>query len=75
MIDNIKITINIFSPINLLKTAKIPKTIISVKHKLICPTVDNSSLSSFDSFIIFCIDVSIDVSYTFAKLSLNVLFN
>ena len=60
---------------NLLKNANILKTINSVKHKLICPTVDNNSLFSFDSFIIFCIEVSIDVSYTFSKLSLTVLLS
>ena len=51
------------------------KTINSVKHRLICPTVDNNSLSSFDSFIMFCIEVSIGVSYTFSKLSLAVLLS
>lgn len=62
-----------FVPIYFAAIDKIAKIITSVKHKLICPAVDNNSLSSFESFIIFCIDVVIDVSYTFSKLSLKVL--
>ena len=65
--------INTFSPIKELIIASKAKTITSVKHKLICPTAAKRSLSSSDSFIIFCIDVFIEVSYTFSKLSLNVL--
>ena len=65
--------INTFSPIKILAIVRNAKTITSVKHKLICPTTAKRSLSSFDSFIIFCIEVLIEVSYTFSKLSLNVL--
>ena len=57
-----KIIINTFSPIKELIIASKAKTITSVKHKLICPTADNRSLSSFDSFIMFCIEVLIEVS-------------
>ena len=70
-----KIIINTFSPIKELIIASEAKTITSVKHKLICPTADNRSLSSFDSFIMFCIEVLIEVSYTFSKLSFNTLLN
>ena len=61
-IDSMKIIINTFSPIKELIIASKAKTITSVKHKLICPTADNRSLSSFDSFIMFCIEVLIEVS-------------
>ena len=57
MIESIKIIINTFSPIKELIIASKAKTITSVKHKLICPTADNRSLSSLDSIIIFCIEV------------------
>ena len=70
-----KIIINTFSPIKELIIASKAKTITSVKHKLICPTADNRSLSSLDSIIIFCIEVLIEVSYTFSKLSFNTLLN
>lgn len=73
MIDNRKMKINTFSPMNLLISANMANTTTSVKHKLICPTANSSSLLSFDCLIIFCIDVWIDVSYTFSKLSLTVL--
>lgn len=75
MMDNPKIIMNTFSPMKLLKNASTEKTTISVKHKLICPIADKNPLFSFCSFMIFCIDVCMDVSYTFSKLSLNVLFN
>ena len=70
IIESIKIIINTFSPTKELIIASKAKTITSVKHKLICPTADNRSLFSFDSIIIFCIEVLIEVSYTFSKLSL-----
>ena len=72
-IDNMKIIINTFSPIKELMIGSKGKTITSVKHKLICPTADKRSLSSLDSLIIFCIEVLIEVSYTFSKLSFNTL--
>ena len=69
--ESMKIMINTCSPTKTLAIANIAKTITSVKHKLICPTVAKRSLSSFDSFIMFCIEVLFEVSYTFSKLSFN----
>ena len=53
IMESMKIIINTFSPIKELIIASKEKTITSVKHKLICPTADNRSLSSFDSFIMY----------------------
>ena len=57
--ESMKIMINTCSPTKTLAIPNIAKTITSVKHKLICPTVAKRSLSSLDSFIIFCIDAKI----------------